>query len=208
MKILFVDCDGTIREPKSGAKFISAPSDQQIIQGADRAIAYYASKNWRIIGITNQAGVAAGHKSLEEAIEEQQITLELFPEISEIFFCPDWEGNRCFRVGRGSTDSLQRQEFPHPDIPGELLYSSFRKPGSGMIARALDCLLPYLPDEIEDMWMVGDRPEDRQCAAAAEINFMWADIWRYCFTRGMGDMDVTNHDITREELLAFLATKS
>jgi D-glycero-D-manno-heptose 1,7-bisphosphate phosphatase len=69
MKILFLDCDGTIREPlEPGRKFISAPADQRIIHGADRAIAYYASKNWKIFGITNQAGVAAGHKSLKEAI--------------------------------------------------------------------------------------------------------------------------------------------
>ena len=37
-KILFVDCDGTIREPSSGAKFIQNPHDQKIIKGADEAI--------------------------------------------------------------------------------------------------------------------------------------------------------------------------
>lgn len=45
-KILFVDCDGTIREPKSGAKFIQSPDDQQIIKGADAAIARWFNEGY------------------------------------------------------------------------------------------------------------------------------------------------------------------
>lgn len=44
-KILFVDCDGTIREPLSGAKFIQHPHDQKIIKGATEAIALSKSNN-------------------------------------------------------------------------------------------------------------------------------------------------------------------
>jgi D-glycero-D-manno-heptose 1,7-bisphosphate phosphatase len=88
-KLLLLDCDGTIREPASGGKFIQHPSDQRIIKGADQALAHYHKNEWQIVGITNQGGVAAGHKTIEDAIEEQLITLELFPEIEGIFFCPD-----------------------------------------------------------------------------------------------------------------------
>lgn len=67
-KLLLTDCDGTLRESASGEKFIHNPRDQQIINGADKAIAYYHFKGWLIIGISNQAGVNAGHKSLEDVI--------------------------------------------------------------------------------------------------------------------------------------------
>lgn len=40
MKLLILELD-TIRKPKSDSKFISHPQDQQIIEGADRAIAHY-----------------------------------------------------------------------------------------------------------------------------------------------------------------------
>lgn len=71
-KLLMVDCDGTIREPLSEAKFIQHPHDQKIIKGADRAIADYHAQSYNIVGISNQGGVAAGYKSLERTIAEQR----------------------------------------------------------------------------------------------------------------------------------------
>lgn len=48
MKLLMVDLDGTIREPFSGEKFISCPTDQKIIDKADRAI---ATKLWLLVTV-------------------------------------------------------------------------------------------------------------------------------------------------------------
>lgn len=49
-KVLFLDLDGTTREPKSGATFINIPDDQRIIQGVETAIARYP--NHYVCGIT------------------------------------------------------------------------------------------------------------------------------------------------------------
>jgi D-glycero-D-manno-heptose 1,7-bisphosphate phosphatase len=95
MSLLLVDLDGTIREPLSGQQYFQHPKDQRIIAGADVAIRAYKD-DWIIVGITNQGGVAAGYKSIQECIKEQQYTLELFPELREIYFCPDFEGKKCF----------------------------------------------------------------------------------------------------------------
>lgn len=65
MSLLLVDLDGTIREPLSGKKYFQHPQDQQIILGADVAINAYKN-NSLIVGITNQGGVAAGYKSIQE----------------------------------------------------------------------------------------------------------------------------------------------
>lgn len=49
-----------------------------------------------------------------------------------------------------------------------------------------------------ECWMIGDRPEDEQCAAAANINFMWADVWRDRFKKGLGEVDLSDRHIDKE----------
>ncbi len=171
-KILFLDCDGTIREPKSGAKFINTPDDQRIITGADKAIAHYQNDGYKIIGITNQGGCDTINrdtgkplKSLSDCIAEQAKTLELLPQFEGIYFCPDMKGNDCWYVSK--TRNFQ--------IGSIKLIGKFRKPDAGMIVYSL-WSKPGI--KLADCWMVGDRPEDEQCAQNAGINFMWADIWR------------------------------
>lgn len=161
-KILFLDCDGTIRQPLGGSKFISHPQDQRIIPGADEAIAHYHRQGYRCIGITNQGGVASGYKSLEDTIVEQRYTLKLFPELEAIYFCPDYEGLICWKVTR----SEERKIF---DADG-----NFRKPGAGMIMLAAIEFEGILAEST----MTGDRPEDEAAAANAGVSFLWADVWR------------------------------
>lgn len=164
-KILFLDCDGTIRRPKSGAKFISNPEDQEIIGGVSEAIAHYKSLGFTPIGVTNQGGVAAGHKSLEEAIEEQCITLELLPELELIYFAPNYDGLICWKISRSASTEIKQQSIEE--------FGSFRKPGAGM----LNLALRFYNAQPQDCLMVGDRTEDEVAAATALVPFMWAHDW-------------------------------
>lgn len=195
-KILFLDLDGTIREPKSGAKFINDPMDQQLIDGVTEAIAHYHRTGWRIIGITNQGGVAAGHKSLESAIIEQRVTLDLLPELKCIYFCPDYEGNICHQIFKDA----QR----YWDDEADTFRGTYRKPGEGMLMRAMS---EYAPEtQNSQHWMIGDRSEDEAAATAAGVNFIWADVWRHRFMKGIGELDLSERDISLETLRKFLAT--
>lgn len=162
MKLLLLDLDGTVRESASGKTFINQPDDQKLIDGATEAIARYPG--WTKIGITNQGGVAAGHKSLGDAIAEQHITLQLLPELDWIYFCPTYDGNACWKVDR--YNSLEIKQFFIEE------FGSFRKPGAGMINLALRQF------DVEQSLYVGDRPEDEQAATAAGVPFMWAHDWR------------------------------
>lgn len=126
MKILFCDIDGTLTETISGHTFKQHPKDVKIIEGADKAIAHFARNRCRIIGISNQGGIAKGFKSLEETIEEMRYTLELLPQLIAIYFCPDFEGNECYKVSPGSYALLFRSADKE----------SFRKPGCGMLQLA------------------------------------------------------------------------
>ncbi|MBW4574089.1 MAG: HAD-IIIA family hydrolase [Aphanothece sp. CMT-3BRIN-NPC111] len=160
--LLIVDLDGTVRAPLSGNKFIQRPRDQQIISGAEGAIAYFAATGWKIVGVTNQAGVASGKKSLQSCIKEQQYTLNLLPEIEEIYFCPDFEGRKCFCVTRGEVDNYSKHRES----------GKFRKPNAGMLKLAIE---RHSPNKV---LMIGDRTEDKEAAQAAKIKFQQAENWR------------------------------
>ncbi len=192
-KIIFFDLDGTLRQTKSGKIFINEPEDQQPIEGTQKALAYYQEKGFLLIGITNQGGVAAGHKSMESAIEEQRITLQLFPELSEIFFCPNW-GESCYQLSRGN----QLLEFSAP-LSGDGTAISCRKPGHGMRLTAARSIA-----DLSDCWMIGDRPEDEACALAAGIKFIWASVMHAKFA-GPGMREIECQHISPDILMEFLA---
>jgi D-glycero-D-manno-heptose 1,7-bisphosphate phosphatase len=172
IKLLLVDLDNTVRQPKSGGRFIQSPEDQEVIPGADSAIETWFKNGWTIIAVSNQGGVAAGYRSLDQCIAEQRYTLSLLTRIDRIYFCPDFEGEIAWCVDRSGTLKFVRSSFTYPDFP-ELLYQSFRKPGSGMLKLAIDNLDKY-PDKII---MVGDRPEDREAAMNAGVEFIRAEDW-------------------------------
>lgn len=163
-KILFLDLDGTVRKTKSGATFINHPYDQELIPGVEKAISLY--HDYRIVGVTNQGGVAAGYKTLEDCFEEQKITLDLLPQMLMVFFCTD-NGETFYRLSK-----YARECGKDPLLScrsGD--YGNFRKPNPGMVnfGKTLYPNSEYL--------MVGDRPEDKECAKNAEIPFMWANDW-------------------------------
>lgn len=175
-KLLLLDCDDTIREPRSGAKFIQHPEDQKIIAGAEQAITHYHQEGWIAVGITNQGGVAAGYKQLEEAVAEQEYTLQLFPQLLCIYFCPDFDGNCCWLVGRGYDAKPIHLAKWATEFVG-----TFRKPQPGMLKVAiknhcgLNCEKGCL--------YVGDRAEDEEAARRAGVEFMQASAWRDGFKK-------------------------
>lgn len=162
MSLLLVDLDGTIREPLSGEPYFQNPQDQRIIPGADLALNSYG-EDWIIVGITNQGGVAAGHKTIQQCIQEQQYSLQLFPQLREIYLCPDFAGRKCFRVTLHNFHNHSQTKW----------FRQYRKPDPGMLKLAM-VRHNHLPD---DCLYVGDRPEDETAAQRAGIAFEWAEDW-------------------------------
>lgn len=164
-----IDMDGTLREPLNGQLYFKHPKDQQLIEGVDLTIEAYKN-DWIIVGITNQAGVAAGYKSMQECIQEQQYTLKLVPELKEIYFCPDFEGRKCFRVTRNNVYNHSQTRW----------FRQYRKPQPGMLKLAM-VRHNHLP---ENCLYVGDRPEDEEAARRADVLFQWADHWNKQYQKG------------------------
>lgn len=120
----------------------------------------------------------------------------LVPELQAIYMCPDFEGNICWKVTEFEEEETNDDRDPY--------YGTYRKPNDGMIWLALSEF--GLTADVQECWYIGDRDEDALCAAAAKINFMWADVWRDRFKKGFGGVDLTDRHISRETLLKFLAT--
>lgn len=169
MKVLFLDLDGTIRETKSGAKFISDPLDQKPIGGAVQKVREYFEKGWLIIGITNQMGVLKGYKTLQNMVDEQWETMKTFPEIHKIYACPD-EGKTMICVYCDIYYRIIDNESESVEMIEKTL--NFRKPETGMIDYFIET-----HDPITQALMVGDMESDELCALKADIPFMWASDW-------------------------------
>lgn len=168
-KLLLLDKDGTLIAPKSGAKFVSDPWDQAPLSNVCDRLKEYAAEDWKMAITSNQGGVVANHKSLENCILEMKFCLELFPEITEAYFCPNFEGSECWRVW-GECDVEHRilynqNSFETKDLE---LVGQFRKPNLGMLALAASFY------NFEEILYIGDRPEDEGAALAANIPFQWA----------------------------------
>jgi D-glycero-D-manno-heptose 1,7-bisphosphate phosphatase len=166
-KLLILDKDGTLVHPKSGAKFVQHPTDQELLPGVAEAIARYAADGWTMAIASNQGGVAAGHKTLDDAIAEMRYCLGLLPQVKYALFCPDFDGFSCWEVSRDSSKEWTTGA------------KSYRKPNPGMIDFAAAQLYGnrLWRDELEVLF-VGDRPEDEQAAQAAGVHFMRAHDWR------------------------------
>ena len=173
-KLLILDMDGTIRvngaadfdNLKLTSGFINSPRDQKLIPSAIAAINQAKRQGFSIVGASNQGGVAAGKKSLDDCIAEQEHTLQLLyeadAEIFGIMFCPDYEGNDCYLSDQFLTDKISQPEYK----------GLYRKPNAGMILHAIDVY------QATEVIFVGDRPEDEQAAKNANVQFIWADKWR------------------------------
>lgn len=166
--LLLLDKDGTLVRPKSGAKFVNDPIDQEPLPGVVATLDAYCAAGWDLVIVSNQGGVAAGHKSSESVIAEMRFCLQLLPKIAIAYFCPDFEGERCF----GVTQKEVR------DFSNHKLTGAFRKPNPGMLELAIE--MHGAPDGL----MIGDgcarrpwrhRSEDEQAASAAKnVLFQWA----------------------------------
>jgi len=175
-KIILLGKDGTLITPKSGGTFVQQPWDQEPLPGVKEAIAHYHCQGWKMAIISNQEALTMGLKSLETVIAEMRFSLELFPEIEEAYFCPDFGGMNCYRV---SSSELTRYH-PKSDVVWELsLRGQFRKPNPGMAKLAAHL------HAANEVWLISADSKDKEAASNAGIDFMPADIWRTRFLPGI-----------------------
>lgn len=159
--VLYLDIDGTVRHGKDElGRFVNGPDDVVIFPDAVEMMRRWRSQGGRIIGVTNQGGIALGYLSEEASqaalVKTHDLTGGLFDAIQA---CPH-----------------------HPDATDpEQARCWCRKPSIGLILDGALRVGSAHPDEYYPPHlglMVGDRPEDEECARLAGLDFQWAADWR------------------------------
>lgn len=158
--VLYCDIDGTIRWGKDElGRFVNTLGEVRVFDEVPDLLWRYKKLGWRIVGVSNQGGIALGH--MDESIcrsamiETQKQTRNAF---DKLMWCA---------------------HHPNADDP-EMAVCWCRKPKAGMVIEAAF----HLAEETGEIYpphmglFVGDRSEDEGCAENAGLRFMAADIWR------------------------------
>jgi D-glycero-D-manno-heptose 1,7-bisphosphate phosphatase len=147
--VLFLDRDGTLNHTISDRP-PHDPGEIQLLPEVALTLHQHAAMGWRIVIITNQAGVAFGYLTEHQAWTTHQALLDALPVSADAtYLCPHHpEG------------TIPEYAFPCPN----------RKPAPGAILDALHRFRAR-PDHC---LFVGDQESDRQAAASAGVPFLWA----------------------------------
>lgn len=159
--VLYLDIDGTVRQGKDDplGRFVNGPEDVRVFPEAVEMMRRWKRARGRIVGVSNQGGIALG------LVEPRQVALamqETHRQADRLFDKIAW----C-------------SHHPGAQLP-EMARCWCRKPKAGLLIEAsLD--LARAHGEMYPPYMglmVGDRGEDEACAAAAGLDFQWAADWR------------------------------
>ena len=164
--LLILDLDGTVREGKDDAlgRFVNSREDVRVFPEAVVQMRRWKAAGGRIVGASNQGGIALGIVSMEAIAGAM---METYKQAGQLFDKIAW----C-------------QHHPDAKDP-EMAVCWCRKPAPGGI---IECAL-LLARERGEMYpphmglFVGDREEDRECARIINFPFQWAADWR----RGAAD---------------------
>lgn len=144
-KIAFFDRDGTINVDTG---HLHEPEKLILIDEGVEKLRYYSQRpEYKVVVVTNQAGIAKGlytendmhivHRALDEALEQLDCRIDAY------YFCPH-----------------------HPDFTDPC---NCRKPNAGMIYQALR----DFDASASDCIMFGDKQTDKQAAIMAGVRFEW-----------------------------------
>lgn len=138
-RVIFLDRDGTINEE---VNYLHRPEDLTILDGVPEAVRLLNDHGYRVVVVTNQAGVARGyyteadveklHTCLNQVLREQG-----GGEINQFYYCP---------------------HHPEHGIGAYKKQCHCRKPATGMFEMAEQAG----PVDKAHSWMIGDKLTDIQ----------------------------------------------
>lgn len=159
--VLWLDLDGTVRKGYDElGRWVNGPEDVEVFPGVVQKLRAWKRGGGRIVGVTNQGGIALGH------VTERQVQAALLETHKQCMFLFD-----------GIAHCRHHPKAEHP----EMARCWCRKPSPGLLIEAGLSLSEKHPEEMYPPYMglmVGDRDEDRECARIASIDFQWAAEWR------------------------------
>ncbi len=149
IRVLFLDRDGTINE--DAGSYITTREQFRLIAGAGEAVSLARAAGFRIVVVTNQAGIARGITTIEQVEDINRYLNELLARwhtsYDRCYYCPS-----------------------HPDYPdpGYDRFLECRKPATGMVERAVaDFLAEGFTVDRSASFFIGDKTVDVECGLRA-----------------------------------------
>lgn len=144
-RALFLDRDGVINVEKN---YVHKIEDFLFIEGIFELVRFFRKKGFKIIVITNQAGIARGFYTEDDFEKLNSWMLSEFEKrdarIDDVYYCPYHPENGIGEYKKNSYD---------------------RKPNPGMILKAKE---KYNLD-LSDSWLIGDKASDIQSGLNAGV---------------------------------------
>lgn len=151
IKVLFLDRDGTINHDTGS--YINSIEQFQLIERADEAIALAKQAGFRIVIVSNQAGIARGIATFEQVDTVNSYLQSLLAEKNATY-------DRCYYCP-------YHPNYPHPEYD---LLAGFRKPETGMVEQAIaDFAAEGLVVDRAASFFVGDKVLDVECGQRAGL---------------------------------------
>ncbi len=151
IKVLFLDRDGTIN--KDSGSYIISKDQLVLIERAEEAIALARQAGFKIVIITNQAGIARGITTIEQVEEVNRY-------LNEHLSLYDAAFDRCYYCP-------YHPAYPHPEYDK---FADFRKPATGMVDQAIaEFAAEGLLVDRSASFFVGDKTLDVECGLRAGL---------------------------------------
>lgn len=160
VSVLYLDIDGTVRWGKDElGHFVNNAADVRVYDEVPDLLQQYKELGWRIVGISNQGGIALGHMTMTQCVAAMQETnKQCGYTFDKIAWC---------------------SHHPLADTP-EMAVCWCRKPKAGLIIEtALNMAETFGEIYPPHMGlMVGDMQSDNEVAENAGLRFLSAEKWR------------------------------
>jgi len=147
-KVAFLDRDGVLNISSINNGYIGRVKDFKWIPGAKKTIKFLKKKDFKVVIVTNQSGIARGYFSIKDVYKlHKYLKEELLrygTKVDKIYFCPHHK------------DGIVKKYKKN---------SSLRKPGIGMFLKAKKV---WNIDK-KKSFIIGDQKTDMEFARRAKI---------------------------------------
>ncbi|NTU93720.1 MAG: HAD family hydrolase [Chlorobiaceae bacterium] len=151
VKVLFLDRDGTIN--RDLGTYVTTREDFVLIDRVDEAISIARASGFRIVIVTNQAGIARGIVTPEQVEDVNNYLNELLAMQGTFY-------DRCYYCP-------SHPDYPHPDYDR---FNDCRKPSPLMVEQAIaDFLLEGIEVDKSESFFIGDKLLDVECGLRAGL---------------------------------------
>ena len=162
-KIAFLDRDGVINLSSIKNGYIGSFNDFKWMPGAKKSIKFLKKKNFKIVIVTNQSGIARGYFSIKDVYKLhrhlKEDLIKFGTKIDKIYFCPYHKD--------GIIKKYKKK-------------SSLRKPGIGMFLK----VSKIWNIDRKKSFMIGDQKTDMIFAKRAKIKgYLFNEKNLYKFTK-------------------------